>query len=199
MRRSPLVLVMSVVIACGGGGGDGPTGGQQVVAVRIDTPSATLKPGESSQFAAVGVDASGNAVPGAGSAAWSTSAASVATVTSGGRVTAVAPGGTAISATIRGVSGTRQVTVLPPGAGAVVTMPGLSFAPFSVSITRGQAVYWDFPSLEHNVVFAARPGAPPEIGVIANATVSRTFGTAGTFTYDCTVHNGMSGQVVVTP
>jgi plastocyanin len=51
----------------------------------------------------------------------------------------------------------------------------------------------------HNVVFAQRVGAPTDIDVSANITISRTFGTAGTFNYQCTVHAGMNGVVVVSP
>ncbi|MGH7520593.1 MAG: cupredoxin domain-containing protein [Gemmatimonadales bacterium] len=33
----------------------------------------------------------------------------------------------------------------------------------------------------------------------ANATFARTFPTAGTFTYQCTNHGGMTGSVTVNP
>ena len=39
--------------------------------------------------------------------------------------------------------------------------------------------------------------APSDIPDRSNTTVDRTFNTAGTFGYDCGLHPGMSGTVVV--
>jgi plastocyanin len=50
----------------------------------------------------------------------------------------------------------------------------------------------------HNAIFnKTAPGAPPDIPVVMDTTVSRTFGTVGTFPFVCTVHPGMAGEVVV--
>ena len=82
---------------------------------------------------------------------------------------------------------------------AVVSMPGFSFVPFTTTIRVGQRVEYDFPSEAHNVIFERKNGAPTDIQVVLNSKVSRTFNLAGTFPYDCTIHPGMSGQVIVTP
>ncbi len=81
---------------------------------------------------------------------------------------------------------------------AVVSMPGFSFVPFTTNIKVGKSVEYDFPSEAHNVIFEKKTGAPTDIQVVINTKVSRTFTIAGTYPYDCTIHPGMSGVVVVT-
>lgn len=188
---------LAVLATIGCGGGDEGTAPQNLVAVNITATLATLRPGQTSQFTAVGVDAQGNPVSGGGAASWQSSAPSVATVDGNGVVRGVAVGSSAIQATIRGVSGSRIITVLPAGAGAVVTMPGLSFSPFTVTINRTETVFFDFPQLAHNVIFNKKAGVPADIESTSGQTVSRRFDTAGSFSYDCTLHPGMSGVVVV--
>jgi plastocyanin len=85
----------------------------------------------------------------------------------------------------------------PDGDGPTVSMPGFSFSPFTTEISVGGTVLFDFPSEPHNVIFERRSGAPTDIQATTNRTVSRVFQVAGTFPYDCTLHPGMSGQVVV--
>jgi plastocyanin len=84
----------------------------------------------------------------------------------------------------------------PPGA-PVVFMPGFSFSPFTTTVPAGGSVVFDFPAEPHNVIFDRITGAPADIQQTANRRVTRMFGTRGTFPYDCTLHPGMSGQVVV--
>ncbi|MFN8581009.1 MAG: Ig-like domain-containing protein [Gemmatimonadaceae bacterium] len=197
VRREHTGLLVALVLAACGGDGGGTTNPTTIAAVSIEANPATLRPGQSSQFTATAVDDQGNPVSGAGSATWQSSAPSVATVDGNGTVRAVTVGTTAIQATIKGINGSRTITVLPSGAGAVVSMPGFSFAPFTVTIKRTESVFFDFPALPHNVIFTARTGVPDDIQQQANVTVARQFNTAGTFPYDCTIHPGMKGEVVV--
>jgi plastocyanin len=89
--------------------------------------------------------------------------------------------------------------IIPPDPnGPTVSMPGFSFSPFTTNISIGGTVNFDFPSEPHNVIFDRRTGgAPTDIQATTNRVVGRVFPTAGTFPYDCTLHPGMSGQVVV--
>jgi plastocyanin len=80
---------------------------------------------------------------------------------------------------------------------ATVSMPGFSFTPFTTTIAVGGVVTFDFPREPHNVIFARITGAPTDIQETINAQVARTFPVAGTFGYDCRLHPGMSGEVVV--
>jgi plastocyanin len=201
-RRNATCWALLWVIAAAGAcsGGDGSTASSAVAAVVITTASATLHAGETSHFTAIAVDAHGNDIANPGAVTWASASPSVATVSGNGLVTAAAPGTTSITATIQGVVGTRLMTVLPPSAGAIVTMPGFSFVPFEVSVKKGEDVYFEFPREPHNVIFANAQGAPQDITLPqSNVTISRRFDVAGSFRYDCTLHPGMTGVVTVMP
>jgi plastocyanin len=58
-------------------------------------------------------------------------------------------------------------------------------------------VTWTFESLTHTVAFDGTSGSPTNIGNSTNTEVSRVFNTAGTFNYQCTIHGGMTGKVIV--
>lgn len=83
-----------------------------------------------------------------------------------------------------------------PTGTATVNTPGFSFSPFTTNINVGQTVIFDIGAEPHNVIFGKGTGAPADIPVVSNRRISRTFNTAGTFPYDCTLHPGMSGTVV---
>lgn len=81
---------------------------------------------------------------------------------------------------------------------AEVFTPGNVFSPFSTVIQVGGTVKFNITGVPHNAIFASTPpGAPANINIVSNTVVPRTFNTRGTFPYDCTIHPGMSGQVVV--
>ena len=84
---------------------------------------------------------------------------------------------------------------IPPRT--VEATSGLTFTPATLRVVAGDEVTFAFGSVGHNVVFTS-PGAPSDVdGVNANVSVTRTFSTAGTFNYQCTIHPFMTGQVVV--
>jgi plastocyanin len=72
------------------------------------------------------------------------------------------------------------------------------FSPDSVRIAVGGTVTFDWGAggVTHNVTFADVAGAPADIPNRNSGTVDRTFGTAGSFNYQCTIHPGMNGKVV---
>jgi plastocyanin len=73
-----------------------------------------------------------------------------------------------------------------------------SFSPSSVRIVRGGTITWKNTSgVTHNVTFQAAAGAPENVPNHASGENTRKFSTAGTFSYRCTIHSGMSGSVAV--
>lgn len=83
--------------------------------------------------------------------------------------------------------------------GDIQATAALQFVPGQLTVTEGTTVTWDFGPVGHTVVFNQVNGRPADIAsVTANQLVSRTFNTAGTFPYVCTIHAGMQGTVTVT-
>jgi plastocyanin len=72
------------------------------------------------------------------------------------------------------------------------------FTASAVQVAAGTTVTWTWSSQasDHNVTFADGVASPTQA---ANSTFRRTFATAGTFNYQCTLHPGMTGKVVVAP
>jgi plastocyanin len=68
------------------------------------------------------------------------------------------------------------------------------FSPVNAQIQRGQTVTWSWESgaSDHNVTFSDAQSATQHSG-----TYQRTFNTAGTFNYTCTLHPGMNGSIIV--
>jgi plastocyanin len=85
-----------------------------------------------------------------------------------------------------------------PGPNQVIANTSNAFDPSTLTVAKGTSVTFTFQSVGHNVFFDAATGAPADISAItSNASVTRQFSTSGTFRYNCHVHPGMSGTVVV--
>jgi plastocyanin len=199
VRQSTAAMATVFLASCGGGGGEDPAPDTTVASVAVTGP-ATVAPGSTIQLSAAAKNAAGTTLPGL-EASWSSSATAVATVNASGLVTGVANGAATITATISGKTGSRALTVqqvIISAAASVTADASNSFTPQQVDISTGGTVTWSFSGSEaHNVSFAGTTGAPSSIGDTQNASVSRTFTTAGTFNYNCTRHAGMTGVVVV--
>jgi plastocyanin len=197
MRTTPrrpgrlVALCVACMLPAACGDGTGPAGVRDVT---VSAVGSTVRVGESLQLTATAVDGAGSVVN--SPPRWTTSAAAIAAVTGTGLVTGLARGEATITATVQGVEGSIRLTVAA-ATDVVVSMPGFSFVPFATVIPVGGTVIFDFPAEPHNVIFERNTGAPQDIQVTANRTVSRRFNTAGQFPYDCTLHPGMSGTVTV--
>jgi plastocyanin len=106
----------------------------------------------------------------------------------------------AATASCAGSGGTSPMS--PPPTTVDVFTPGNVFSPFSVSVGVGSTVRFNMSRAAdgtgHNAIFGTSPpGAPADINIVADTVVSRVFNTRGTFEYICTVHPGMTGEVVV--
>lgn len=111
-RTLVLGAALATITACGGG--DDPI---SVSAVTVTPATASVAIGATTQLAAATLDGNGTVITGR-AVTWSTSNASLATV-SGGLVTGVAPGNVTITATSEGKTGSAVITVQPPPVATV--------------------------------------------------------------------------------
>jgi plastocyanin len=94
-----------------------------------------------------------------------------------------------------GDSGGRTSTVLKPGD--VIGMKSLKFAPDHAQVAAGQRITWrNLESIPHDV--KADRGARFASSTFGKGgTFTWTPSTAGTVTYECTLHPGMTGTIDV--
>jgi len=83
----------------------------------------------------------------------------------------------------------------PSSGGANVTIADFSFSPATVTVAVGTKVTWkNTGATDHTVT-----GTGWDSGNIASGSqYSKTFDTAGTFDYHCSIHPTMTGKVIVT-
>src|SRR5260370_19538640 len=79
-------------------------------------------------------------------------------------------------------------------AAIVVDIKGIAFHPNVLTITKGQTVEWHFDddSIAHDVT-----GPDFRTADMSSGTFSHTFSASGTVHYQCTIHAGMTGTVIV--
>jgi plastocyanin len=97
--------------------------------------------------------------------------------------------------------GSPVVTFTTFAAATVVRVGNNAFSPSAVTMQAGDSVAWQWLGTTemHNITFAALAGAPANEPDRVSGVVWRTFTTAGTFSYQCTNHGGMTGSVTVGP
>jgi plastocyanin len=78
---------------------------------------------------------------------------------------------------------------------STITVSNNRFDPATTTVQTGTTVTWTWAqgATNHNVTFADGTKSATQ----ATGTYSRSFGVAGTYAYECTVHSGMSGTVTV--
>jgi len=100
--------------------------------------------------------------------------------------------------------GGSDATTTPPTATNksidVFTLPS-AFSPSPLQIALGDTIRFNFTVAPdgdgHDVTFDAKAGAPANIPVTRSGIITRVFTTRGSFHYNCFVHPGMSGDIVV--
>ena len=206
VRLTTLALA-GMLSACGGGGDGGtqppPPAVFTSLAIAPANPDLVLR--DTLQMSATPRDQNGAAMTGLPLATFERVTGTSVSVSATGRVIADQTGSSQIRASLTSGGATHtattNATVATLGTTADVTVSGggTSFSPDTVKIAVNGSVTWTFTSggnSPHNVTF----GTPPTGGNIGNTTTgaaTRTFATAGRFTYQCTLHAGMNGAVIV--
>ena len=83
-------------------------------------------------------------------------------------------------------------TAAPTASAATVTTNGYAFTPTSIKISAGQSVAFVVSS-SHNVRWQ---DGDPGRGA-SGAAYSRTFSTAGSYSFFCSIHEEMTGTITV--
>lgn len=207
-RSAGLVLVTSVLFGCGGGD-DGPTdppppGNQTLGSITTNVTSVNLVAGNSQTITVQARDTEGAVIANPGAPTFSSASTAVAEVDGSGTVLGLTSGSTTINVSLTrgGVTKTAEVAVVVTGSlpsqANVSTLSGDVFTPNKVLISQGGSVTWTFGPVEHTVSFTSGAGAPAGITSGGYSSQhSRTFNQAGNFSYICTIHAGMNGQVIV--
>ncbi len=83
-------------------------------------------------------------------------------------------------------------------ASKTVTLKNIAFSPKKLSVHKGTKVTFAFRdgSTTHNVTSTGKKRFKT-VSNRSSGSVSRTFKRAGTYTYACTLHPGMTGRIVV--
>jgi hypothetical protein len=118
-RRTFSVLLAIALSTCGGSKGPStPTTPSNtaptVTSVTVTAPESSAKPGDSSQFTATAAMSNATTQTITNQASWQSSNGAIATVSSTGFVTAVAPGEADIRASYQNVTGSAHITVRAP-------------------------------------------------------------------------------------
>ena len=200
--------------ACGGGGGGDSTGPpppppssnqQRLGSIVPSVTALNVSAGDIRTISVAAYDTAGAIIQNAPGALIVSANTNVADVMGESDVIALTAGTTQlnISLTYNGVTKTATVPVtvtgvLPSSTTVVASSGDYTFTPKLVAVARNGSVTWSFGALEHTVTFSATSGAPSNIASGGYATqINRTFLTAGNFAYQCSIHYGMAGQVVV--
>lgn len=213
VTRLACLVVTSALLGCGGGGGDGGTTGppppppppsnQTLGSITTNVSSLNLAAGSTQAITVSALDTQGGLIVNPGAPSFTSVSATIAEVDGSGTVLGVHSGNTTINVSLTMGSVTRTATVTVnvtgtlPSTATVSTSTGDVFTPNKVVIGEGGSVTWNFSAVTHNVTFASTPGAPAPINDAYSVSVSRTFNQGGNFAYNCTIHAGMSGQVIV--
>jgi plastocyanin len=82
----------------------------------------------------------------------------------------------------------------PAAAAGHVNVVDNKFEPKTIEVAPGDTVTWDFKgSAQHNV----KGEAGLDSGNMKEGSYEHQFNSAGTYSYVCTIHPGMTGKVVV--
>jgi plastocyanin len=205
--RHPWALPLLLLAAACGGDDGAPPSAPTLESVEVSPSSQaifSLAPGNTVALTVVAKDGDGDVISNPGPITYASGNTAIATVSASGGVTAAGAGATSVTATAtyggvtRSGSATITVNVAPATAAVNAQLVGTqpSWVPGVVDVGTGGQVTWTVGAVPHNITFAGG-GAPSGVPDWADGSQSRTFPTAGTYSYVCTLHAGMNGSVRV--
>lgn len=179
-----------------------PPAGAAIAAFALNPATVTLAPGGTAPLEPVATTAAGARVSPLPQIAWTVQDGTKASIAAG-VVTALAPGSTTVTASFtaegRTWTANANVIVTAPAAPSTATVQGVedAFSPSAVTIGAGGTVTWTMVDEEHDVTWTGAAPTGGSIGRIDRGqSVSRSFPTAGTYTYTCSRHDGDHGGTV---
>lgn len=91
-----------------------------------------------------------------------------------------------------------QIAASGAAGGKTVTLRDIAFSPKTLSVSKGATVTFAFrdDSTVHNVVSVGRKKFKA-ISSRSSGSQRRTFTSTGTYRYQCTLHPGMTGRIIV--
>ena len=184
LRRACPFAVL-VLLACGGGGPSRPPVAS--VSLTPSAPAPLTSLGDSVLLTAVALDAGGAPILGVG-IAFSTSDATVATVTQGGLVTAVANGNATIHASAEGKEAAVPVSVAQVVAQVIVTPSALRVPPGEIPLFHASAL----DARNHPVA-----GAPAPVWTTSDPAVA-TIGADGRAAVSASAATGATASAIAT-
>ena len=119
LQRVRIVAVLVLIAACGGGETTAP---KVVATVELSSLTLNLAPGQSMPLTATAREAAGTVIAGR-AVSWTSTDPTIATVSAGGVVSAIADGVASVVAAIDGRTGSATITVRTPVASVSVTPP----------------------------------------------------------------------------
>lgn len=211
MRHLGMAALALLLAACGGGTEPDPQPGPQFLAAvsgggqTAEIDEAVLNPlvvGVTQDGGPVaGVTVTWTVTAGGGSVDPTTSNTGAAGTASTTWTLGSAAGANTVQASATGATGspvtfsaTATEPPLPPPTEASVDVDDDFFAPSTQRVAVGGTVTWTWVgSNPHNVTFTSGPSQTD----LTSGTFERDFPTAGSFTYQCTNHGGMTGTITV--
>jgi trimeric autotransporter adhesin len=215
LRSIPLMF-LAALAACGGtsSSGGGGSGSQPTLqSIQVTASSLSILTSATEQFTATGIYSAGGASKNLTSTAtWTSSDTTVATISSGGLVTAKAQGTTTITATSGSVTGSATLTVTATLVSIAVTPAAPAIAPGTTQAFRATGTYSD-NSTQDITGSVTWSSSATGVATISNAVSTQGLATAvahGTSTITATsgsisntatltVTNGVLQSIVVTP
>ena len=93
-------------------------------------------------------------------------------------------------------NGYGSMTTNPPAAANTVSIANMSFSPANLTVAVGTTVTWtNNDAMDHTVT--SDTGLFDSGDISDHKSYSRMFSTAGTYSYHCTIHPGMTGTISV--